>query len=165
MGDGERAYALLRALLEADGAIVDDISFAETQGTSWTHFATTCGALVSAVNEMLLQSWQEGKIAVFPGVPSDWGRRGVSFERLLARGGIHVSAHWRDQEIAVTLQAGKRSGSVTLSLPSVGSPESPAQLTVGGRPSTYQRLSNGRLALPVALTAGSCCTVVATAPR
>ena len=44
---------------------------------------------VAAVNEMLLQSWG-GRIRVFPACPSHW--RTVRFDKLLAEGGIEVSA-------------------------------------------------------------------------
>ena len=46
-------------------------------------------AAVAAVNEMLLQSWG-GRIRVFPSCPSHW--RTVRFDKLLAEGGIEVSA-------------------------------------------------------------------------
>ena len=46
-------------------------------------------AAVAAVNEMLLQSWG-GRIRVFPACPSHW--RTVRFDKLLAEGGLEVSA-------------------------------------------------------------------------
>jgi len=47
-----------------------------------------CG-VAAAVTEMLLQSWG-GRVRLFPAIPRDWGD--VSYRRLLAEGGIEVSA-------------------------------------------------------------------------
>jgi hypothetical protein len=44
---------------------------------------------VASVNEMLLQSWG-GRVRVFPACPSHW--REARFDRLLAEGGVEVSA-------------------------------------------------------------------------
>jgi hypothetical protein len=100
MHDGERAAALLHDLLNAPDAIAGDTCFSETQGSSWNHFLTTCGALAAAVNEMLLQCPQAGVIEVFPAVPAKWRKQGVSFEKLLARGGITVSGRRKSQSPA-----------------------------------------------------------------
>lgn len=50
-----------------------------------------CGGLVGVVNEMLLQS-RDGKIRVFPAVPSSWAH--ARFDRLLAEGAWEISAEW-----------------------------------------------------------------------
>jgi len=50
-------------------------------------------SLLAAINEMLLQSFNE-VIEVFPALPSDW--KSVSFEHLLAEGGFEVSAKYSD---------------------------------------------------------------------
>ncbi|MGD8237963.1 MAG: hypothetical protein PVH68_05390 [Armatimonadota bacterium] len=103
MGRGSEALRLLEELLEAEGAIVDDTCFAEGHGNRWTYFLTTCGALVSAVNEMLLQSYERGAIRVLPALPESWRDGPVGFERLRARGGILVTAHYEPDELRITL--------------------------------------------------------------
>ena len=50
------------------------------------------GALLGAVNEMLLQS-RDGKVRVFPAVPAAWTH--ARFEKLLAEGAWEVSAEYR----------------------------------------------------------------------
>jgi hypothetical protein len=47
-------------------------------------------AFCAAVNEMLLQSWPDGVIRVFPAVPAEWSN--VSYRRLGALGALAVSA-------------------------------------------------------------------------
>lgn len=117
MHDGARAGALLDDLLVAPGAILDDTCFAERQGGTWPHFLTTCGALVTAVNEMLLQSPRAGVIEVFPAVPAEWQRRGVSFQTLLTRGGVLVSGQLAEDEISITLRGNRRIGQILLEMP------------------------------------------------
>lgn len=51
-----------------------------------------------ALQEMLLQEHQ-GYIRLFPAVPDEWRKRGVSFERLRSYGGVLVSARCADGEI------------------------------------------------------------------
>lgn len=53
-------------------------------------------SLVAAINEMLLQSFNE-VIEVFPALPSDW--KEVSFESLLAEGDFEVSAKCSDHKV------------------------------------------------------------------
>lgn len=48
------------------------------------------GETIAAVGEMLLQSGADGEIEVFPAIPADW--QDCAFERLLAKGGMEVSA-------------------------------------------------------------------------
>ncbi len=93
MGRGDESLRLLRDLLQAEGAIVDDTCFAEGQGNRWTYFLTTCGALVSAVNEMLLQSYEPNTIRVLPALPVTWQDKSVGFDRLRARGGRGRCGH------------------------------------------------------------------------
>ena len=50
------------------------------------------GALLGALNEMLLQS-RDGKVRVFPAVPASWDH--ARFEKLLAEGAWEVSAEYR----------------------------------------------------------------------
>ena len=94
MQRGDAALDLLHQLLASPGAVVDDTCFAESPGGRWTPFLTTSGALVSAVHEMLLQSWQHDEVSVFPALPSQWTNQNVAFDNLLARGGITVSANY-----------------------------------------------------------------------
>lgn len=119
MHDGERAAALLHDLLSAPNAIMGDTCFSETQNSSWCHFLTTCGALAAAVNEMLLQCPQAGVIEVFPAVPAKWRKQGVSFEKLLARGGITVSGRLSEDEVVITLQGRHPTGPIVLDLPTI----------------------------------------------
>ncbi len=118
MHDGDRAGALLSDLVESP-SVVDDTCFVETQGSSWSHFLTTCGALVAAVNEMLLQCPERGVIEVFPAVPAEWGKQGVSFETLLARGGILVSGQLSQDEVVVTIDSPHPTHDVVLDLPDI----------------------------------------------
>lgn len=153
MGDGDRAYALLKNLLEAPGAVVEEVCFAETQGTHWTHFVTTGGALVSAVNEMLLQSYQAPEIAIFPAVPQEWLRKGVSFRQLRARGNLVISARSSATEVTTTLTAGAKGRQVRLTLPAPG-PENPnRQVLLEGRPVPFERIRAGRISLTLDLPA------------
>ena len=65
----------------------------DTGLSSVNHAVTYCQdgnmAAVSAINEMLLQSWG-GRIRLFPACPADW--RDVAFDRLLAEGNVEVSS-------------------------------------------------------------------------
>lgn len=118
MHDGDRAAALLADLV-AGSSVVDDTCFAETQGSSWTHFLTTSGALVAAVNEMLLQCPERGLIEVFPAVPVQWRKHGASFDTLLARGGLLVSGELSDGEVVVTLSGPHPAHDIVLDLPAI----------------------------------------------
>ena len=66
------------------------------------------GALVAAINEMLLQSFG-GVVEVFPAVPMSW--QDVAFEGFLAEGGFEVSArreHGQTAEMSVLSRLGGR---------------------------------------------------------
>jgi hypothetical protein len=103
MGRGDEALRLLKELLEAHNAIVDDTCFAEGDVIRWTHFLTTCGALVTAANEMLLQSCEPDTIRVLPALPDSWRDKSVGFDRLRARRGVLASADYRPYELRITL--------------------------------------------------------------
>ena len=61
-------------------------------------------AAAAALQEMLIQS-RDDIIRVFPAVPDEWRRNGVSFRRLRAEGGILVSAAAADcRTRSVTLE-------------------------------------------------------------
>lgn len=51
-----------------------------------------------ALQEMLLQEHQ-GYIRLFPAVPDEWRKRGVSFDRLRSYGGVLVSACYADGKV------------------------------------------------------------------
>jgi alpha-L-fucosidase 2 len=59
-------------------------------------------AAVAGVQAMLLES-RLGRLRVFPAVPASW--RTAEFSRLLANGGVEVSAELQDHEVALTLRA------------------------------------------------------------
>jgi hypothetical protein len=132
MHDGERAAALLGDLLSAPGCIVDDTCFAETQNTRWSPFLTTCGALVAAVDEMLLQCPSAGVIEVFPAVPASWRQAGVGFGTLLARGGVKVSGRLSSDRVEVTLLGGHATREIVLDLPAIVGAERRSVVTVDG---------------------------------
>lgn len=146
--DGDRAAALLRDLV-GGSSVVDDTCFAETPGSSWAHFLTTSGALVAAVNEMLLQCPERGLIEVFPAIPADWEKRGASFETLLARGGILVSAELSVAEVAVTLQGPTHAEGLVLDLPSVAADAKDMVAEVDGHRVTLQPGEGRRVRLRV----------------
>jgi len=159
MHDGERAHRLLTDLLVAPGAIVDDTCFAETQGTRWTHFITTCGALVSAVNEMLLQSHEEDQIDIFPAVPEAWLKSKMSFSNLLARGGVLVSAMWSPDRVNIILTGGPAPQRMRLSLPA--RPRGGRwRAFVDGAPLVLKCIEPGRLEMTLELAARAKCSVV-----
>ncbi len=149
MGRGDESLRLLKELLEAEGAIVDDTCFAEGQGNRWTYFLTTCGALVSAVNEMLLQSYEPDTIRVFPALPESWRDKRVGFERLRARGGVLVSADYGPKELRITL-ASPRSASRWVVFPRPASVTEPVATVDSARRAPESRASD-RLAVRVRL--------------
>jgi hypothetical protein len=69
------------------------------------------GALLGAINEMLLQS-RDGKVRVFPAVPSTWPT--ARFERLLAEGAWEVSAEYRDGKTRWVEVSGRAGGTCRL---------------------------------------------------
>ena len=70
------------------------------------------GETVGAVVEMLLQSSDNGTVEVFPALPEEW--QDCAFERLLAKGGVEVSA-WRKAGKTVRIELFcKRRGTVRL---------------------------------------------------
>lgn len=144
MHDGDRAAALLRDLL-GGSSVVDDTCFAETQGSPWTHFLTTSGALVAAVNEMLLQCPERGLIEVFPALPRKWMAQGTSFGTLLARGGLLVSAELRAGEVVVTLSGTHAGDPVVLDLPAVGGGIGSLIAELDGDRAAVERAARGRV--------------------
>ena len=149
MGLGNESFRLLRLLMEADGAIVDDTCFAEGQGNRWTYFLTTCGALVSALNEMLLQSYEPETIRVLPAFPVAWHSEPISFSRLRARGGILVSASYTPEELRITL-ASPRATSRSVVFPRPKAVPKPI-VTVDGAERSTETLMGDRLTLRVEL--------------
>jgi hypothetical protein len=154
MHDGERAAQLLTDLIHSPGAIVDATCFAETQGSSFTHFLTTCGALVAAVNEMLLQCPEPGLVEVFPAIPVEWRRKGVSFDTLLARGGRRVSGNLSATGVTVTVEGCDPTDDIVLDLPDVSGETGVIVLEVDGvrseaRAAPGQRIQVDLAASPV----------------
>jgi len=143
--NGQRAAALLDDLITAPGALIDDTCFAETQHTRWGHFLTTAGALVAATNEMLLQSPAAGRVEMFPAVPPSWRQAGVSFGRLLTRGGVEVSGRLSPDEVDITLHGRRQTGELTANLPA---PLRPV-VTVNGAPASWHPLPHQRMEVRV----------------
>ncbi|MBI4027606.1 MAG: glycoside hydrolase N-terminal domain-containing protein [Verrucomicrobia bacterium] len=71
------------------------------------------GALLGAVNEMLLQS-RDGKVRVFPAVPSQWPF--ARFEKLLAEGAWEVSAEYRHGKTRWVKITGRAGGKCRLTV-------------------------------------------------
>jgi hypothetical protein len=159
MGRGDEALRMLRDLLQAEGAIVDDTSFAEGQGNRWTYFLTTCGALVSAVNEMLLQSYEPETIRVLPALPVTWQDKPVGFDRLRARGGILVSADYTPEELRITLESPKAVSRQVVFPPPAGV-EHPS-LTVDGAQVKVKMLAPHAITVDVQLQPDSPTQIVA----
>ena len=106
LGEGERAYSLLRNLLKP--AIRDPDRSALGSGTYPNLFCAhppfqidgNLGA-TAGIAEMLLQSHQ-GFVELLPAIPAEWTSQG-SFSGLKARGNIRVSAEWRDGRVTRAL--------------------------------------------------------------
>ncbi|MFQ5810687.1 MAG: hypothetical protein ACE5JM_13820, partial [Armatimonadota bacterium] len=163
MGRGSEALRLLEELLEAEGAIVDDTCFAEGHGNRWTYFLTTCGALVSAVNEMLLQSYEPDTIRVLPALPESWRDGPLGFERLRARGGILVSADYKPDELRITLTSPK-AAAPWMVFPRPADIAEPV-VTVDGRERPAVAEEPDKLAYPAALHPGRPTRIVVGAAR
>ncbi|RKN84538.1 glycosyl hydrolase family 95 catalytic domain-containing protein [Paenibacillus ginsengarvi] len=89
-GEGDRAYTLLRILLEKK-TMMNMWSFLWSRKPVFQIDANFGGA--AGVAEMLLQS-HETYIAILPAIPREWGSG--SYSGLVARGNFEVSAEWKD---------------------------------------------------------------------
>ena len=78
------------------------------RGTPQVLIGESGPAFCAAVNEMLLQSWPDGVIRVFPAVPAEWSD--ASYCRLVALGALAVSACRRGgQTRHVVIESGQGS--------------------------------------------------------
>lgn len=106
-GDGNRAYLLLRGLLEK--CTFDNLWDFHPPFQIDGNFGGSAG-----IAEMLLQS-HEGTIRVLPALPDAWNSG--AFEGLCARGGFVVGAEWENGAVTALSVLAKNGGECTVTYP------------------------------------------------
>ncbi len=107
LGRAEDALRWLRLLIEPGAAAHDDTCLGEMvhdgEDFQRTPEIAAHGALLCAVAKMLLEGEREGEITLFPAVPGEWARGGVSFRGLRASGGLSIDGAIAGSRISAAL--------------------------------------------------------------
>lgn len=123
LNDGNRAYKLLKSLLEpacgnevrmsSGGGTYPNLLCAHPPFQIDGNFGGTSG-----IAEMLIQS-QNGYIHLLPALPCNWASG--SFKGLRVRGGAEVSAEWKGNKVSSLTLTAKTAGIIRLKIPEYAS--------------------------------------------
>jgi hypothetical protein len=108
LGLGDEALQWARNFLRPDVTLFDDTCFGEIisdfEDFKKTPEVAAHAALICNLTQMLLDPDNEESILVFPAIPAEWEQRGVSFDKLAAKGNILVSAEFKTNRVDVKLE-------------------------------------------------------------
>ena len=104
LGLGQEALTLLRWNL-SPAMLYDGLYFGEYDGIPEKTIEVGAHAMhLHAIQNMLLDGRAGRQVRVFPALPREWETKGVGFNRLLADGGIEVSAQFDENGSRVVLR-------------------------------------------------------------
>ena len=106
--DGKEAVQWAKNFLRPGVALFDDTCFGEIvadfEDFKKTPEVAAHGAFICNLTQMLLGPDDEKEITLFPAIPIEWEKKGVSFQKLAAKGGVLVSGKFEVDRVHVTLE-------------------------------------------------------------
>jgi hypothetical protein len=106
--DGKEAVQWAKNFLRPGVALFDDTCFGEIvadfEDFKKTPEVAAHGAFICNLTQMLLGPDDEKEITLFPAIPIEWEKKGVSFQKLAAKGGVLVSGEFEVDRVQVTLE-------------------------------------------------------------
>jgi hypothetical protein len=91
---------------ERPDVLLDETSFAENAdapGYKYTPEIGAHGAYICNLTQMLMDPDDDAVIDIFPAIPSSWEYKNVSFDKLLAKGALEISAERTMNHMKVTI--------------------------------------------------------------
>ena len=106
--NGREAVLWAKNFLQPGVALFDDNCFGELvadfEDFKKTPEVAAHGAFICNLTQMLLGPDDEKEITLFPAIPIEWEKKGVSFQKLAAMGGVLVSGEFEVDRVRVTLE-------------------------------------------------------------
>ena len=106
--DGKEAVRWAKNFLQPEVTLFDDTCFGELvadfEDFKKTPEVAAHAAFICNLTQMLLGPDNEKEITLFPAIPIEWEKKGVSFQKLAAKGGVLVSGEFEVDRVRVTLE-------------------------------------------------------------
>ena len=114
--DGKEALRWAKNFLQPGVTLFDDTCFGELvadfEDFKKTPEVAAHAAFICNLTQMLLGSDDEKEISIFPAIPREWEKEGVSFQNLACRGNLLVSAEFSADRLQVKLENRSSQGCV-----------------------------------------------------
>ena len=106
--NGKEAVRWAKNFLQPGVALFDDTCFGEIvadfEDFKKTPEVAAHAAFICNLTQMLLGPDDEKEITLFPAIPIEWEKKGVSFQNFAAKGGVLVSGKFEVDRVQVTLE-------------------------------------------------------------
>ena len=106
--NGKEAVRWAKNFLQPGVTLFDDTCFGELvadfEDFKKTPEVAAHAAFICNLTQMLLSADDEKEITVFPGIPKEWEKEGVSFQNLASKGNVLVSGEFLAEQVQVKIE-------------------------------------------------------------
>ena len=114
--NGKEAVRWAKNFLQPEVTLFDDTCFGELvadfEDFKKTPEVAAHAAFICNLTQMLLSADDEKEITVFPAIPKEWGKEGVSFQDLVSKGNLLVSGEFSADQVRVKIENRSSQGCV-----------------------------------------------------